>query len=67
MLIPAGASLYTDMAGGTIFLALSGITGAESVTPFRAAGLHGVLVGEALMRSKEPEVLVEALRTAPAM
>ena len=55
------------MAGGTIFLALSGITGPESVTPFRAAGLHGVLVGEALMRSEEPGVLVEALRTAPAI
>ena len=59
--------LTAIVPGGTIFLALSGITGPESVTPFRAAGLHGVLVGEALMRSEDPGAAVEALRTAPAM
>ena len=59
--------LCTDMAGETIFLALSGITGPESVSPYRKAGLHGVLVGEALMRAEDPGAAIDGLRTAPAI
>ena len=58
--------VLADMGGETIFLALSGITGPASVTPYRAGGVHGVLVGEALMKADDAAVAIEALRTAPA-
>ena len=63
----AACLCIADMGGATIFLALSGITGPESVSPYKSAGVHGVLVGEALMRSEDPMALVDAMRTAPAM
>jgi indole-3-glycerol phosphate synthase len=53
-----------DMGEDTIFLALSGISGPESVLPYREAGLHGVLVGEALMRAADPAEALAALRNA---
>ena len=49
---------------GAIFLALSGITGPESVAPYRDAGVGGVLVGEALMRAEDPAAASAALRGA---
>lgn len=56
-----------DKDGDTIFLALSGITGPSSVSPYRTAGLHGVLVGEALMRADDVAAAIEGLRTVSAI
>lgn len=47
--------------GETVLVALSGITGRESVEGYLKEGVQGLLVGESLMRAKEPRVFIEEL------
>ncbi|MEM7340027.1 MAG: indole-3-glycerol phosphate synthase TrpC [Actinomycetota bacterium] len=46
-------------------VAESGVGGPDDAAPLRAAGYHGVLVGESLMRSGDPAAAVAALRAIP--
>lgn len=47
-----------------IFVAESGIQGAETVATLAAAGVDALLIGEALMRAADPKALLTALRAA---
>jgi len=51
-------------ASGKVLLALSGIKGRVDVQGYRASGVHGVLVGEALMRAPDPRLMIASLRGA---
>lgn len=50
-----------QQGGETVLVALSGITGRESVESYLKEGVQGLLVGESLMRAKEPRVFIEEL------
>lgn len=50
---------------GALVAALSGIERRDDVERFARAGVEAVLVGEALMRSADPAVLVRELATVP--
>ena len=52
--------------GQTVLVALSGITGRESVEGYLKEGVQGLLVGESLMRAKEPRIFIEELLGLPA-
>lgn len=52
--------------GQTVLVALSGITGRESVEGYLKEGVQGLLIGESLMRAKEPRVFIEELLGLPA-
>lgn len=51
-------------ASGKVLLALSGIQSRVDVQGYRASGVHGVLVGEALMRAPDPRAMISGLRGA---
>jgi indole-3-glycerol phosphate synthase len=51
-------------AAGRVVVAESGIAGPEDVRDLPAAGVHAVLVGEALVRAGDPAARVRALREA---
>ncbi|KAF9524014.1 anthranilate synthase component II [Crepidotus variabilis] len=61
-------SRLTDMVAGkdVILLALSGITGPEDVRRYAAEGVKGVLIGESLMRAKDPAAFIKELLSIPA-
>ena len=59
-------SRLADMARGDVVLcALSGITGPEDVRGYAKQGVGAVLVGEALMRAKDPRVFIHTLLDWP--
>jgi indole-3-glycerol phosphate synthase len=55
--------LIGEIPAGVVVVSESGIAGAEQMARLREAGVQAVLVGEALMRSPDPEAAVRALRT----
>ena len=55
-------SLARSIPDGPVRLAESGITGRSDVEKLRAAGFEAFLVGEALLRSEEPEQLLKELQ-----
>ena len=44
-----------------IFIAESGIHSVEDIHTLRKAGVHGVLIGETLMKSKDREKLIKEM------
>lgn len=52
----------TEEGRGKVLLALSGIQNRIDVQGYRASGVHGVLVGEALMRAPDPTAMIQELR-----
>jgi indole-3-glycerol phosphate synthase len=52
------------MPAGVVRVAESGIAGPDDANVLAAAGYHALLVGEALVRSGDPETAVAALRSA---
>ncbi|MEY2434568.1 MAG: indole-3-glycerol phosphate synthase [Acidimicrobiaceae bacterium] len=52
----------SEMPGGVLRVAESGIAGPHDVVPLVAAGYHAVLVGESLVRASDPAIAVAALR-----
>jgi indole-3-glycerol phosphate synthase len=58
------AAVRRALPDGTVLVAESGIRDAAGVQAAAAAGADAVLVGEALVRSKDPARAVRALRTA---
>ncbi len=56
------ARLMGEIPAGVTVVSESGITSSEQVDRLRQAGVHAVLVGEALMRSPDPEAALRALR-----
>jgi len=55
-------SLARSIPDGPVRLAESGITARSDVEKLRAAGFEAFLVGEALLRSEEPEQLLKELQ-----
>ncbi|MBC5815513.1 MAG: indole-3-glycerol phosphate synthase TrpC [Candidatus Eremiobacteraeota bacterium] len=55
-LVPAGVTIVSE----------SGVRGADDIARLHAAGAHGFLVGETLMRSDDPVALVRQLKAAAA-
>jgi len=55
-LVPAGITIVSE----------SGVRGSDDIARLFAAGAHGFLVGETLMRSGDPIALVRQLKAAPA-
>lgn len=61
------ARLREKIPANVLFVAESGITGAEDITRLRAAGADAVLVGEALMKAPNRRALLEEFRRAAAL
>ncbi|KAG7449858.1 anthranilate synthase [Guyanagaster necrorhizus] len=57
----------SDMAKGkgVVLCALSGITGPADVSRYAAQGVDGVLIGESLMRAKDPAAFIRQLFSLP--
>jgi indole-3-glycerol phosphate synthase len=51
-----------EIPGGVTVVSESGIAGAEQLNDLEEAGVDGVLVGESLMRSADPEAALRKLR-----
>jgi len=60
--LAVGEHLLPKVPAGVFAISESGMRDAEDIVRLRAAGAHGFLVGEALMRSDDPKALVAALR-----
>jgi indole-3-glycerol phosphate synthase len=56
--------LIAKFPAGAVAVSESGISTAADAARARRAGAHAVLVGEALMRSRDPAALVASFRTA---
>ena len=56
------AKLMGEIPAGVIVVSESGITGSEQLSKLEDAGVDAVLVGEALMRSADPEAALRTLR-----
>jgi len=56
------ARLMGEIPGGVTVVSESGIAEAEQLNRLEDAGVDGVLVGESLMRSADPEVALRTLR-----
>jgi indole-3-glycerol phosphate synthase len=54
--------LMDELPAGVTVVSESGIVGAEQLSKLEEAGVDAVLVGEALMRSPDPEAALRALR-----
>jgi indole-3-glycerol phosphate synthase len=54
--------LIGEIPEGVVVVSESGIAGAEQMQSLRDAGVEAVLIGEALMRSGDPEAAVRRLR-----
>jgi indole-3-glycerol phosphate synthase len=54
--------LLPKVPAGIFAISESGMRDASDVARLRASGAHGFLIGEALMRTEEPRVLIAALR-----
>jgi indole-3-glycerol phosphate synthase len=63
--------LMREIPAGVTVVSESGIAGAEQLERLQGLGVQAVLVGEALMRSADPEVALRKLRsfrhTEPAL
>ncbi len=57
--ISRGASITGN--DGIFILALSGISTRDDVVRFEKAGVRGILVGEALMKARDPGHLIDVL------
>jgi indole-3-glycerol phosphate synthase len=57
------ARLMSEIPPGVSVVSESGIAAAEQLERLERLGVHGVLVGEALMRAADPEVALRELRT----
>lgn len=55
------SGLVDSTPKGTLLIALSGITNSESAEVYKKQGVHGFLVGEALMRSNDVENFIHEL------
>ncbi|SCV99659.1 LAFE_0A08064g1_1 [Lachancea fermentati] len=55
------SSLVSSVPEGTILLALSGIKNGSDAETYKSEGVHGFLVGEALMRAKDVKALISEL------
>jgi indole-3-glycerol phosphate synthase len=53
-----------EIPPGVIVVSESGIVAAEQLSSLRERGVQAVLVGEALMRSGDPEAALRELRSA---
>jgi indole-3-glycerol phosphate synthase len=58
--------LMDEIPSGVIVVSESGIVGAAQLSSLRERGVQAVLVGEALMRSGDPEAALRELRSAKA-
>ena len=56
--------LRAEIPADRICIAESGIRDAENIRSLKAAGFNGVLIGETLMRSGDPEAMLRKLREA---
>ena len=56
-------ALAGEVPAGVVVVSESGIAGAGQLAELERAGVHAVLVGEALMRAADPGAAVRALRT----
>ena len=56
--------LMDEIPPGVIVVSESGIVAAEQLSSLRERGVQAVLVGEALMRSGDPEAALRELRSA---
>jgi indole-3-glycerol phosphate synthase len=56
--------LMRELPAGLTVVSESGITTAEQLRSLEQEGIHAVLVGETLMRSRDPEAALRALRGA---
>jgi indole-3-glycerol phosphate synthase len=54
--------LLPKVPAGIFAISESGMRDASDIARLRAAGAHGFLIGEALMRSNDPKMLIGALR-----
>jgi indole-3-glycerol phosphate synthase len=54
--------LLPKVPPGIFAISESGMREASDIVRLRAAGAHGFLIGEALMRAENPKALIEALR-----
>eukprot|EP00842_Homolaphlyctis_polyrhiza_P006313 jgi/Hompol1/6683/HPOL_002818-RA len=54
-------TLASIVPKGVVLLALSGITKRADIEPYVAAGAHGVLVGEALMKATDKQAFIRSL------
>jgi len=59
----AGGGARRAFPAGKTVVSESGIATTEQLDTLAQAGVHGVLVGESLMRSPDPEATLRALRT----
>jgi indole-3-glycerol phosphate synthase len=57
--------LMEDMPAGVTVVSESGISTAEQLRSLEQEGVHAVLVGESLMRSRDPEAALRVLRSHP--
>lgn len=55
------SSLISHVPSDTLLIALSGITSPDDAENYKREGVHGFLVGEALMRSENPGKFISAL------
>lgn len=55
------SSLVGQVPEGTLLIALSGITVASDADQYKKEGVHGVLVGEALMRAESVDTFIQEL------
>lgn len=62
--LDVGESLAPGLPSGVVSIAESGVSTVEGAARMRAAGYDAILVGEALVRSGNPSVLVNALKGA---
>jgi indole-3-glycerol phosphate synthase len=60
--LAVGECLLPKVPPGVFALSESGLRNAADAARMRAAGAHGFLVGEALMRASQPKVLIGELR-----
>ena len=59
------ASLAANLPQSVIKVAESGVSGIEDVTAYANAGADAVLIGEALVKSGDPEAAVRAFSAVP--
>ena len=57
-------NLRKEIPAGRICVAESGIRTEADIVRLKAAGFNGVLIGETLMRSGDPEAMLRRLRQA---
>lgn len=55
------SNLMNSVPKDVLLIALSGITTAQDAKKYKEEGVHGFLVGEALMRSSDPSIFIHEL------